>query len=389
MTLTGNNAQQNRQRGLAAMQTGDFKSAIKFFTAAAESEPGILAHWLNLAMAARAAKKTDLALNAVQQVLSRQPRDLLALLLKGMVLEDLGHRADAHLAYDAAILVAPPLDKLDRNMQMALARAKSAHAAYTNEREAALLASLAPARDRADRLDRFDQAMAQYLKKKQVYHRNPHVLDFPGLPETQFYRRQDFPWLAAIEAGTDDIRAECLAALGAEEAGCSPYIQYPDGVPLDQWAELNHSPRWNAFHLLKSGVWIDENCAACPKTLAALAHVPGADLPGRGPNIMFSVLKPRTRIPPHTGVANTRLVVHIPLIIPPGCGFRVGNDTRPWVPGEAFVFDDTIEHEAWNDSDQVRIVLIFDIWHPDMTADERALVRGLFAADDQFAASIR
>ncbi len=99
---------------------------------------------------------------------------------------------------------------------------------------------------------------------------------------------------------------------------------------------------------------------------------------------MFSLLKPRTRIPPHTGVSNVRLVAHLPLIIPEGCGFRVGNETRQWVPGTAWVFDDTLEHEAWNDSDQLRAILIFDVWHPHLTAAERALITALSAGLNQF-----
>jgi aspartyl/asparaginyl beta-hydroxylase (cupin superfamily) len=99
---------------------------------------------------------------------------------------------------------------------------------------------------------------------------------------------------------------------------------------------------------------------------------------------MFSLLKPRTRIPPHTGVTNVRLVTHVPLIIPADCGFRVGNDTRQWVPGTAWVFDDTIEHEAWNLSDQLRVVLIFDVWHPHLTSPERAMVTALMAGINAF-----
>jgi aspartyl/asparaginyl beta-hydroxylase (cupin superfamily) len=79
---------------------------------------------------------------------------------------------------------------------------------------------------------------------------------------------------------------------------------------------------------------------------------------------VFSLLAPHTRIPPHTGVANTRLVCHLPLIVPPDCGFRVGETTCEWRVGEAFVFDDTIEHEAWNESDELRVVLIIDLWPP-------------------------
>ena len=99
---------------------------------------------------------------------------------------------------------------------------------------------------------------------------------------------------------------------------------------------------------------------------------------------MFSVLQPKTRIPPHTGVSNTRLVVHLALVVPPRCGFRVGNETREWRAGHAWVFDDTIEHEAWNDSDLTRTVLIFDIWSPFLSEMERELVRRVTAAADAY-----
>jgi aspartate beta-hydroxylase len=97
------------------------------------------------------------------------------------------------------------------------------------------------------------------------------------------------------------------------------------------------------------------------------------------------VLSPHTRIPPHTGVANTRLVLHLPLIVPEGCGFRVGSETRPWKVGEAWVFDDTVEHEAWNDSDDIRIILICDVWNPLLGEEERELIARVMAAMDAFA----
>jgi aspartyl/asparaginyl beta-hydroxylase (cupin superfamily) len=132
------------------------------------------------------------------------------------------------------------------------------------------------------------------------------------------------------------------------------------------------------------GELIEENAAKCPRTMKVLQNAPQPDQPGRTPASMFSLLKPKTRIPPHNGVTNVRLVTHLPLIIPESCRFRVGNDVRQWVPGRAWVFDDTIEHEAWNDSDKLRVVLIFDIWHPDLTAAERALVTALTAGINAF-----
>ena len=92
---------------------------------------------------------------------------------------------------------------------------------------------------------------------------------------------------------------------------------------------------------------------------------------------MFSILDEHSRIPPHTGSDNVRATVHLPLIVPDGCGLRVGSETRIPAAGKAWVFDDTIEHEAWNDSGEPRAVLIFDIWNPLLTEPERAAVRAI------------
>ena len=95
-------------------------------------------------------------------------------------------------------------------------------------------------------------------------------------------------------------------------------------------------------------------------------------------------LAPHSHIPAHTGVTNTRLIVHLGLIVPPSCRFRVGNETREWREGEAFVFDDSIEHEAWNDGDDLRVVLIFDIWNPNLSAAEREMVSAMMVAYADF-----
>src|SRR5262249_12646320 len=132
--------------------------------------------------------------------------------------------------------------------------------------------------------------------------------------------------------------------------------------------------------LWRAGVPVEENLARCPKTAAALAGWPQCDLLRTGPTAVFSILDAHTRIPPHVGVNNARLIVHLPLVVPPGCGFRVGGETRSWDPGKAFVFDAPIEHEAWNDSDAPRAVLILDTWNPQVSPAERELVTALTAA---------
>jgi aspartyl/asparaginyl beta-hydroxylase (cupin superfamily) len=155
-------------------------------------------------------------------------------------------------------------------------------------------------------------------------------------------------------------------------------------MPLDQWRELNHSRRWSAYHFYEKAKPIEERCRRAPATIAAVSLVPQAEVALRSPCAMYSALTPGTRIPPHIGVANFRLVVHLPLVVPPGCGFRVGAETREWRVGEAWVFDDTIEHEAWNDSDQPRYILICDLWNPLLSPEERSAIAGIIAATDAF-----
>jgi len=154
----------------------------------------------------------------------------------------------------------------------------------------------------------------------------------------------------------------------------TPYVEGPPGT-TGAFKELNNSRRWGTYFLWREGVAYPEHLARCPRTVAALEAWPRCDVPGSAPSCVFSILDAKTRIPPHSGVSNTRLLVHLPLIIPPGCGFRVGAEQREWVPGKALIFDDTIEHEAWNDSDVPRAVLIFDIWSPFLSQAERDLVR--------------
>ena len=142
------------------------------------------------------------------------------------------------------------------------------------------------------------------------------------------------------------------------------------------------NPEWSAFYLWKNGEPVAENVARCPKTMAALATVPFPQVPHRSPSILFSMMRPGAHIPPHNGFVNTRLICHLPVIVPGGCYFRVGNEEREWVEGKACVFDDTIEHEAWNRSDRTRVVLLFETWRPELTEEERTLVRAMFEAID-------
>ncbi|WP_256325869.1 aspartyl/asparaginyl beta-hydroxylase domain-containing protein [Sphingomonas sp. YR710] len=225
--------------------------------------------------------------------------------------------------------------------------------------------------DEAARMKRF---RTNTLRLTRAYHAEPTHYHYPGLSEREFHDRTLFAWLPQLEAATDAIAADFERVMSAERAELVPYIQYPDGVPLRQWKALNHSSEWTAIHLLQNGRRIDANARHCEATMAVLSTIPQPRIPNCSPNAMFSLLAPGAHIPPHHGVANTRLVCHLPLIVPDGCSFRVGAETRCWRRGEAFVFDDTIEHEAANESGMLRVVLIFDLWHPGLAPIEREAV---------------
>ena len=177
------------------------------------------------------------------------------------------------------------------------------------------------------------------------------------------------------------MREELDAAL--EEDGLwKPYYQSRQDRPRYDFHGLLDNPAWSTLYLWENGGPVEKNVARCPKTFAALRDVPLPHITTRAPSILFSLLKPGARIAAHNGMINTRLICHLPLIVPPGCGFRVGNETREWEVGKLLIFDDTIEHEAWNDSGEDRVVLIFDVWRPELTAEERRAVTAIFEAID-------
>ena len=175
-----------------------------------------------------------------------------------------------------------------------------------------------------------------------------------------------------------------MLALLSDPTVFSPYVQGNESRPLTRESELLDNPDWSACFLYKNGKPVMPIAARCPATVNALKGVPLTYVAERSPSVLFSILRPGARIPPHTGLVNTRLVCHLPLIVPERCGFRVGNDVRSWVPGKAWIFDDTIEHEAWNESSQPRAILLFDIWRPELTAEERTSIVRLFQAIDSF-----
>jgi aspartate beta-hydroxylase len=359
------------------LQNGDVLAAHRLIERALEKDAANPSFWFNLATTSRALARDEDEARALDRALALEPRHLPALLQKAALLEQQGKPKAAAKMYQNALQTIRPGAQLPEALRPRIQHAFDAVRANDAALADFLAQALGSARTRhaAERQDRFDHCIDGFLGRRRLFTPQPTFLHFPELPTPEFYRREEFPWLDEIEAATPAIRSE-FERVFAEDAGrLEPYIAYPEGVPLDQWAELNHSRKWSVFYLWRDGKPLDEHLARCPTTAAMLAKAPLSDVPGYAPTAFFSILDAKSRIPPHVGVTNTRLIVHLPLVVPPGCGFRVGSETREWRVGQSLIFDDTIEHEAWNESEVPRAVLIFDIWNPYLTAAERELVR--------------
>jgi aspartyl/asparaginyl beta-hydroxylase (cupin superfamily) len=314
--------------------------------------------------------------------LALEPRNLRALILKADHLADEGDARAASAFYLAAVKAAPPAGQMPVDLSSEVLRAQAMCDRYAAQFEAFLEDRLRRNRLTGERsARRFTHSLDILFGKKKIYFQDPLYYFFPELPQIQFYDRNDFPWLDRIEAATADIRAELIEVL-QEESAFTPYVQGEARRPQNEQDGMLNNPAWSAFYLWKDGAVVADHASRCPKTMEALADAPLTQVKGRSPAVLFSLLRPGAHIPPHTGFVNTRLICHLPLIVPGGCRLRVGNDTRALVEGKAWLFDDTMEHEAWNDSDRTRVILLFEIWRPELTDEERRLVSAMFEAID-------
>jgi aspartate beta-hydroxylase len=370
--------------GADALARTDPRTAAAHFEIACKRQPRERSHWINLASAHRALGDAERERAALEQALAIDQTDLLALVRIAELHERLGEATPAAERWAAVIALSSSINDPSPEFAQILAHAKQ----FVGEQQqrlgdaidTALVDELskASARDRR----RMRTAADAWLGRRPIYANQCEGLHYPFLPADEYFDREHFPWLSELEAGTGTILAELEAILADPEPGLTPYISLPAGVPGNIWSGLDKSLNWAAFHLWKEGERFDEACARAPRTAALVESLPICRIEGRAPNVFFSMLKAGSHIPPHTGVTNVRSVIHLPLIVPEACEFRVGGETRSWIKGEAFAFDDTIEHEAWNRSESDRAVLIIDAWNPYLSEKERAMICRLYAAAD-------
>jgi Aspartyl/Asparaginyl beta-hydroxylase len=239
-------------------------------------------------------------------------------------------------------------------------------------------------------LTRVERCLRVYLNEERAAspdpRQQPTFLYFPDLPPAAYLDRSLFPWIGALESQTDAVRAELMTLLPSS-AG-RERVFTTDELERENLRGLDVPPSWNGYYFYRHGVRRDDNCASCPATAAALEHIPLAHVREHGPEVLYSVFTPGTHLLAHRGVTNTRLVGHLPLLVPPDCALRVGGEIHEWQPGRVVIFDDTYEHEAWNRSQQTRVVMIFDIWNPYLTEAERAALTQLVPGIGDFRKSM-
>jgi aspartate beta-hydroxylase len=370
--------------GLAALGGGRVQRALDLLGRAARLDPEDAATHHHFARAQEAAGDLDSALASYDCAVRLSPGFYLARLHRAAALERRGDARRALANYARALTDAQQLGKwinaasTPPGLQPMVQHAVRVVRAGRRELLASLLEPLAQRHGR-DALTRVERCVRlQLLEEEPVYpdpRQRPTFLYFPGLSASPYLEREWFPWMAELEAQTGVIREELLSVLGSD-AGRERVFTSAE-LENENLRGLAQPPSWNGYYFYRHAERREDNCSACPRTIRALDALPLARVPSHAPEVLFSVFTPGTQLLPHRGVTNTRVVGHLPLIVPPDCALRVGGEVHAWQEGRAVVFDDTYEHEAWNRSDLTRVILIFDLWHPALSEAEREAVSDL------------
>ena len=372
---------------IRAHAAGRPDEALEVLARARAAHPRDATTLVNTGVLLRERDRLDEAIATLGDALRIDPTLYVARLRLGEALQARGD-SGAVAAYFGAITIAQQRGHWLSDATTALPLrplVKHAMRVVAGGRRVLLSALLAPLRERhgAAPLARVEKALAIYLHEIPPGYvdpaQQPKFLYFPDLPTTRFFARELFPWYEALEAQTAVIREEMRAVL-AEDSGFEPFLGHVDdqGALQDLLRGERGEPAWNAFFFHRHGVRNDANAARCPRTAAALEAAPLCRVRDHSPEVCFSVLTPGSHILPHRGVTNTRLVTHLPLVVPEGdLALHVSGETMRWQEGRCFTFDDTFEHEAWNRSGETRVVVLLDVWNPHLTEVEREAVTAL------------
>ena len=378
MQLSNQEAERIVKEGVDALQRGQHALARARFETITQSGRANGQIWLLLAVACRSDNDDGAEEAALDQLLVMEPQAVRGHIMKGDCRAKAGDERSALQRYEIALLIAAN-QELPADLRGELQRAETWVAQFkarvVEQREAKLLArGLSPEK----RSRRFQHSLDILAGRRRIFVQEPTGYYVPELPQVQFFDPADFDWVPTVEAAAGAIKREIIELLATGTDRFRPYMQAHMDQPRADANHLLDSIDWSALFLVENGKMADDIVARCPRAWEAVQAAP---LPRivNSPTVMFSLLRAGARIAPHTGTHNARLICHLPLIVPPNCGFRVGNDVRQWEEGKLLIFDDTIEHEAWNNSGEDRVVLIFDIWRPELSERERGEIAAFFA----------
>ena len=339
--------------------------------------------WGVIALANRDLTDYENAQLAADRAIERDPRNARAYIVKADAFHAQGNMKAAAAFYRQALIINPLHPEMVQEIRVEFLRAQTRVQELQQAFADHMIQEVQPLLDDAKSTPRMQAAVDLLLGKRKQYYPQPRHIMYPGLPIHEFYPRDPFPWLNALEAKTESILEE-LNGLVSSGSEFNAYLESNTERPAFDSHGMADNDDWGALYLWRNGEPVPENQALCPVTTEAMKTLPLVFSGQRCPNILFSRLRPGAKIPPHNGMINTRLIGHLPLIVPDDCGFRVGNTVRTWNVGEAFLFDDTIEHEAWNDSTEDRFVLIFEVWRPELTDAEQTLATRMLTAVDSY-----
>ncbi|HYX45885.1 MAG TPA: aspartyl/asparaginyl beta-hydroxylase domain-containing protein [Sphingomicrobium sp.] len=357
-----------------AMARGDVRQAASLLEVAAQRGRDSTT-LLRLATVRRSLGDLGGALQAATAAVELSPRNFLMCLLLGSLREATGALHAAQRAYRSARDHAPLDLSLQPAMakQLELARKRVEAAEHWHKRVLEWDPADAPYELTCEEERRLRGFRTNILENVQSGPIAPPIFMVPGIKPKRYFEPLDFAGIAELEQATAAIRDEFLAIAEGKSALLSSRLKGLHSAEIDE----SRPGVWSMIPLMKNGSVVDDFASRCPLTMRLAKKL---DLPKLGlisPSLYFSVLEPNSRIAPHSGITNARLIAHLPLIVPDNCGLRVGGETRRWEVGKALVFDDMTSHEAWNDSDRIRVVLIADLWRPELSAAERAAVNEL------------
>jgi aspartate beta-hydroxylase len=372
--------------GLAALGRGQPNRAAELLGRAVAAAPADAAPRHHLARAEEAAGNAHAALSHHEAAVRLRPDFYVARLYWADALERAGELEAAVVQSMRAVKDAQSTGRwrnADSTPPALRPLVERAIARVTTHQSAAFARSFEPLVQKygAESLTRVARTLRIYFRQEPAVYpdprQRPNFLYMPGLPASPYLPRARFPWIDEFEAETPAIRAELDGLL--PNPGAAERVFTSTELERENLRGDGSEPQWTGYYFFRHGVRRDANCAGCPDTTRALERLPLAHVREHGPEVLFSVFTPGTHLLPHRGVTNVRIVGHLPLIVPEQCALRVGGEIHAWRYGRTVLFDDTYEHEAWNRSATTRVVLIFDLWHPDLSAVEIAALSDVIA----------